>query len=673
MSFPVVRRVPGVSSLILVCLALFAVTCVVYWPVRTFAFLTLGADDPVFVSENPNVQAGFTRDTLISAFRPGGEEGLWLPLTRLSHTLDYKLFGLNAGYHHLSAVFFHIVAGWCLFLFLVRATSTLWPGALVAAIFLLHPLHVESVAWISERKDVLCALFWFLALFLWVRYSERPSVGRYVLSMLALTLGILAKPMIVSFPLILVLLDYWPLRREFRWLLVTEKILPILLATGCGWLAFTAQSGAGAVQPLSALPISLRVQNTFVSLLHYLEDSLWPSDLAFSYPYPTRIPATTVLIAIAIIFLVTAAAVWWRQHCWLIAGWLWFLVTIGPVCGLVQVGNSARSDHYMYVPLVGLSTIAIWSGVAIVQRQPRTRPILVAVAVTVCILFAVATRRQLTWWHDGETLYRRAISVIPNNYLAWHLLALHLAASPDRLPEAREAARNNLRIRPDFATAHNNVAYLALAAGDLSEALAEADSAVRLFPAEPIGWFLSGSALYHSGRVAESKVRLQRAVELDPQQAPARLLLSHILVAEGHLDQAIVNLRAALRADPLNAGSHGLLGSILFSQGNRDEAIGHLDEAVRLNPGMWDAEYNLGRALINNPYRRMDALSHLEAAVRLQPNNAAIHRALGSLLAVLPGRMDQALVHFEVAQRLAPSAEVQKQLDALRSRHPLSR
>ncbi len=644
---------------LLLCLATFAL----YWPVHSYGLISI--DDPEYVTLNQNVKDGFTPSAIRAVFVASG--GNWIPLVHLSHILDYALFGEAWGYHHLVSVAMHALATVLLFLFFVRATSSLWPSAFVAAIFALHPLHVESVAWISERKDVLCAVFWFLGLWLWVRYTERPSLTRYGLTLLALLLGIMSKPMIVSFPILLFILDYWPLRRTFSRRLILEKAPFFFLVLLCSAVTWWAQQSAGYVKSLSVFPLSLRLENAIVSLCFYLRDSFWPTALSFGYPYPTSIAPPVWLSALALLLLLTVGSlVLRRRRPWLLVGWFWFLATVAPVSGLIQVGAAARADRYMYIPMIGISLMLIWTLRELDSRIPRF--LTLSAAVVACLVLAVTARAQLGWWSDSERLYRHSLAVEPDNYLTLGYLSMLLYPDQTRSDEVLALSERAALLRPDMPHLHENVSIIAARMGRFREALAAGEAAVSAGPADAEAWFVWGDASVAANNLPEAITRFERAIRLSPEHVSARLHLSRIFLKMGRLEEARSHLQAALKADPGDAGVQGTMGAVLLQLSGPAKAIPFLDEAVRLAPDEWESQQNLGYALANDPYRRFDAVSHLEESLRLNPENAVAHRILGGVLLREPQTRGLAIAHLEYSLKLQADPALAAQVERLRKR-----
>lgn len=447
-------------------LALFFTIFVVYSQVRDFEFVSF--DDPQII-DNPHVNHGITRDGLAWAFTHD-EMANWIPVTQLSHMLDFQLFGTRSGFHHLTNVLFHALATLLLFAFLRRATGARWRSALVAFLFGLHPLHVESVTWIAERKDVLSALFWFLSLWAYVRYAERPALSRYLPVLLFFGLGLMAKPMVVTLPFALLLLDVWPLRRlrpggvpwqKALW----EKVPFLALSGGVALATYLVQRTSGAVEHVSVHPIGVRIENALVSYVAYIVKMFWPAKLAVLYPYPPSIPAWQALLAgLAIAGISVAVVRSYKTFPHLAVGWLWYLGTLVPVIGLVQVGLQASADRYTYIPMVGLSIMLAWGAADVVRRWPPAKTAVLAFVAVACSAFVVVTLDQLQYWKDGESLYRRAVDVTEGNYTMQYDLGILLSKMPGHLPEAIALYQDALRTAPDYAPAHMT---LGLALSDL--------------------------------------------------------------------------------------------------------------------------------------------------------------------------------------------------------------
>jgi len=613
-------------------------------------------DDPEYVTRNIHVRGGVTARGIEWALT-SGDAANWFPVTRLSHLVDGQLFGLRGGWHHLVSVGWHALAAVLLFAFLKRSTHARWPSAWVAFVFALHPLHVESVAWVAERKDVLCAFFWFLALWAYVRYAERPGRGRYVVVLLLFCLGLMSKPMIVTLPFLLLVLDAWPLNRFSR-AAVREKIPFFALASVSAIATYLVQHASGAVHEIASLPLGLRIENAVVSCAIYCLKTIWPAGLAVFYPYPAGFAWWMVAAAAMALAGITALVLRWRRGApYLAAGWVWTLVTLAPVIGLVQVGAQARADRYMYVPMVGLTIMVAWGAADLARRWPAARRPIAAAAVVACLGAAAVSASQIGYWRNSETLFRHALAVTADNYLAEHNLGSNLLET-GRLSEAVPHLQAALRIRPDSAQARSDLASaLARTPGRLPEAIAEYQAAVRLLPGSAILHNNLGAALARfPDRLPEAIRECQAALRIDPDYAEAHNNLASALAqTPGRLSEAIAEYQAALRINPEYGEAHLGLGLALAGiPGRGEEAIAEYQAALRIEADSAEAHYNLGVALTKTNGRLPEAATEFEAALRLKPDYAEAHNNLGVALSQLPGRSSEAIGHFEAAVRIDP-------------------
>lgn len=490
-------------SPILICVFLAIVTIAVFWPVIGHQFVSY--DDVDYVTGNPHVQTGFTAENIKWAFT-SGQFANWYPLTWLSHMLDCRLFGLNPAGHHAVNLLFHLANVILLFLILFRMTGAHWRSAFVAALFAIHPLRVESVAWVSERKDVLSTLFLLLTVWTYAGYVKRPSIGRYVAVAGLFALGLMSKPSLVTLPFALLLLDYWPLRRTRIKRLILEKAPLLALSAASAVVTYIAQAGTGAVA--SDYPIGVRAANALTAYIAYIGKMFWPVRLAFPYPHPgSALPSWQVIGSGLLLALMTALAIMTaRRRPYAAVGWLWYLGTLAPMIGLVQVGGQAMADRYTYVPLIGLFIILAWSGSEIVNRQQKRQWIAPVIGGLVILPLMVASWIQVGYWRDTKTLAERALAVTSDNYLAHYALgvtlagegdnegaishlsqaiSLHLAypearynlavclANEGRLGDAIREYHEAVRLRPDYAEAHNNLAVALYYKRDFAESWKE--------------------------------------------------------------------------------------------------------------------------------------------------------------------------------------------------------
>jgi protein O-mannosyl-transferase len=653
---------------------------IAYLPVRTFDFVNF--DDPDYVANNAHVRQGVTPDGITWAFT-STESANWFPLTRLSHMLDVQLFGLDAGWHHLVNVLLHAIATLLLFAFLYRATAARWPSAMVAFLFALHPLHVESVAWIAERKDTLSALFWFLAMWAYVRYAEKPEPRRYLLVLTSFALGLMSKPMMVTLPFVLLLIDVWPLRRPLTRKLLLEKIPFFTLSAASAAITYLAQSGSGAVDALQ-VPLTLRLENAAISYFIYIAKMFWPANLAVFYPYPLDIPAwqaASAALAILGISVLTLRQV--RTNPYLAVGWFWYLGTLIPVIGLIQVGAQARADRYMYVPMVGLCTMLAWGLADIVQRWPRSRNSVFALAGAACAICVILTALQVQYWRDSGSLFEHALKSTERNDIAQHNLGTFLMNIPGRAPEAVGHLEAALQIRPGSAKAHTDLGTaLSNIPGRLPDAVLQYQAALNISPDLAITHNNLGNALSKLDRLPEAIAEYRAALRIDPAYAEAHNNLGSALAGMGRLSDAIAQFQEALRLQPdypearqnlsraqnpaASADSEYNAGLALAKEGRPQEAIAHLETALRLQPDRAEAHNNLGVVLSGIPGRHPEAMQHFQQAVRIRPDYAEAHVNLGLALAEVPGRLPEAIAQFEAAQRIKPDPDVQKILDGLR-------
>ena len=491
-------------------LAIFAV----YSQVGSFDFTSY--DDNLYVTDNAHVQAGLTLESIKWTLTAVVASN-WMPVTLLSHMLDCQFFHQQSGMHHVVNVLLHMLATLLLFASLKRATGARWPSALVACLFAVHPLHVESVAWIAERKDVLSACFWFLALYAYVRYVERPTVRAYLWVALAFCLGLMAKPMLVTFPFTLLLLDFWPLRRAQFPRTLWEKLPLIAMAAAVSWITYFVQRLTAAVQ---TFPLPVRIGNAFISYIAYIGQMFWPARLAVLYPYQQSPPMWQAVVAAAVLLAVSAAVILaWRTRPYLAVGWFWFLGTLVPVIGLVQVGLQARADRYMYIPMIGLLVMLAWGSAELQAKW------LVLAAAACCVACISAARVQTEYWQNSGTLFERAIDVTQDNYVAEYNLGNYLMNS-NRGSEAIPYFEAALRVKPDYPEAQSNLGMvLGNLPGRLPEAIAHFEAAVRLEPdLLPAQYNLAVALLQVPGRKSEALAHYQVIQRLQPSPEIARII-----------------------------------------------------------------------------------------------------------------------------------------------------
>ena len=573
---------------LLVSFALFLFTLLVFFQVRRFDFIN--TDDPQYVVENPHVRAGVTRADVAWAFTTSRMAN-WHPLTWLSHMADVQMFGMKPGAHHMTSAVIHAVNAALVYLVLVSLTRSPGKSGIVAALFALHPLRMESVAWVAERKDVLCALFFIIAVGCYGKYALTSGRERFVWYggvIAAFVLGILSKPMIVTLPFVLLLLDCWPLKRPGRWELVVEKVPLFALALASALVTLIVQRAGGAVHTTPHLSLTLRIANAIWSYGRYIRKTVWPSDLAAYYPYFGVVPGTSlpwdkVVIAFVALVALSGVAIWlWRgrgERAALV-GWLWFLGVMAPTIGLVQAGTQSMADRYTYLPHIGLFIALVW-GVDAVAGQVRIATIVVAALAIVA--FAGCTIYQLRYWRNSETLYTHALKVTDHNSIANRCIAMWLTEE-NRGDEALPFYQAAVQIDPDDAEAHKNLGSLLLERGQLAEALTHLETAIALQPRNADVHNNLANALAAGGRTDEALAHYQTAIELDPDLAPAYFNYAITLAQNGRIRQSLPLFARALQLQPDYAKAHYAYGLALAAEGDRAGALAHLRRALELRP-----------------------------------------------------------------------------------------
>ena len=650
-------------------LLLFIVTVGTFLPALRNGFVNY--DDPDYLTENFHVQQGLTWQGVRWAFTDTGQVGFWHPLTWLSHMLDCQMFGLQPWGHHLTNVLLHAVNVLLVFFVFKKMTGAFGRSLLLAALFGLHPLRVESVAWAAERKDVLSALFWLLTLWAYIRFVEKTSANdrgwklSYGLALGFFLLGLMAKPMLVTLPCALLLLDYWPLGR-FRSVsfgcLLKEKIPFFLAAAAASVGAFLAQSASSATSV--GVPLSARLENALVSYERYLGKIFWPADLAFFYPHPGYWPAERVLFSGLLLFGLTVLAVALRRRQpWWLTGWLWFLGTFVPVIGLVQVGGQSMADRFTYLPSLGVLIMAIWSVGEVTAGRPGQRTALVLAAAATVVPCAALTFRQIGFWKNSETLCRRALTVTTHNQVAHFCLgvALEKKGRPDEaIPEYLAA----LAADPTYAMAHLNLGFALSDEGEFGEATAQFQEALRLKTDPARAHFGLGLIFGREGRISDATAEFQQAVALRPDWPDAHFNLGIAREHAGQMPEAIAEFQQAAELEPGSAKFHFELGNALAATGRLDDATEEFRKSVELRPDSVESRVDYGNALARSG-RLDEAIEQFRAAVELRPGLAEAHNNLGLALA-MRGRTDEAAAEFRQALKLKPDdSDARKNLDGL--------
>jgi tetratricopeptide (TPR) repeat protein len=646
----------------------------VYAPVRDYPFINY--DDNLYVTEASQVQQGLGWDSVVWAMTTM-EAAFWHPLTSLSHILDYQLFGLNPTGHHLTNLLLHLVNVVLLFWVLHRMTGALWPSALVAALFSLHPLNVESVAWVAERKNVLSTLFWLLTLLAYVGYVKKPDWKRYLGMMGIFVLGLMAKPMLVTLPCVLLLLDYWPLGRlgndsKTFWKrlpkLALEKLPLFAPVAVASILAIEAQSQAGALSSWEGLPLGTRVGNAVLAYGLYLKKMVWPTDLAVFYPHPgSSLEAWPVALA-ALLLVGLSLGVWWqgRRSPYLVVGWLWYLGTLFPVSGVIQVGEHAMADRYAYVPLMGLFIILVWGTAELSQTLRFPKTWLLASGLCLLVTLALLTRVQLGYWQSTRALFEHALTVTSNNHVAHNAVGIELMEEK-QLGKAVDHLTQALAINPTYADAHNNLGLAFSRQGRSEEGIRHYQQALQIRPDSYAAHNNLGLVILGSGQVDEAMEHFSQALLLNPSYVEAYNNLGTAMLKKGDRAKAMELFRKALELRPGFAEAHYNLGTELLKAAEFSDAKVHFLAAVQANPAYSDAYVNLG-VLLKREGRVNEAIDSYLKALQLNPNHAEAHNNLGTALAQA-GDFQQAFHHFREAVTINPNyREAQENLNRLSSR-----
>lgn len=611
-------------------LGLCLLTLVVFLPVLQSQFVNF--DDGLYVSNNSRVQEGLTWDGFLWAWQANVASN-WHPLTMLSHMLDCQLYGLNPKGHHLTSLLLHLASVWTLFEVLRRMTGFAWRSATVAALFAIHPLHVESVAWVAERKDVLSGLFFVLTLGAYLRYTRRRTAGAYAVVVLMFALGLLSKSMLVTLPCVLLLLDVWPLGRlpVTSWSEAKPALRPLLFekiplfALAAVMSGLTVYTQTRSLAKLAAVPMGRRVGNALLSYAAYLGKTFWPERLAAFYPLPNAVPVWRAGAAALLLAAVTALVLLrLRRSPWLAAGWLWFVGMLVPVIGILQVGRQGMADRYTYLPSIGLFLALVWETAELASRRKSSRAALAALATVTAallaalVLLAVLCRAQVDTWKDSKTLFSHAVAVTEGNYLAHLNLGVALAREGDEKGAMKEY-------------------YTALA---IQPNMIEARAAL-------------GTALHKQGRPAEALPHLRMAVRLRPDSARLRQTLAITLEDLGRRDEAVVQLRKALELSPRFADAHYGLGSLLQKQGKTGEALEHYQKALEIDPDLTEL-YSPTATLLAARGDLLGAVRLFAESVQRQPNSSVAAYNLAVTLERM-GKIDDAREYYARALKIDPN------------------
>jgi len=619
---------------------LIFITIAVY--LRTVGHQFILFDDTLYITNNPAVKDGLKIGTIIWAFTTSVASN-WHPVTWLSHMLDVQLFGLKPAGHHLMSVVLHAISAFLLYYTLARITRAPWQSLFVAILFALHPLHVESVVWVAERKDVLSGLFWTLTILLYARYVEKPGAGRYLATLACFAVGLMSKPMLVTLPVVLLMLDYWPLGRLNREpggeceapqprlaTLVTEKVPFLALSVLSSVITIYAQHHGGAMANLDKAPLGLRAANAVIAYSRYLADTFWPHDLAILYPFPREIALGQLVVAVVAIILISAGVfIVGRKDPWLRVGWLWFLVTLLPVIGLIQVGGQSHADRYTYIPLTGLFIIISWGVPRLLERWKYYREAVILLAgFAVCGMGAL-TWKQIGYWKDSITLFQHTLSVTSNNYLILNNYGIALDQKGD-FEAALKLYQQALQVWPRSAHAHNNIGAVYARKGMYAEAIGHYQEALQIKPDYLMAKVNMGRALSGIGKNEEAVQIFEQVLQQDPSFGDAHLNLALLYLKSGARDKAMPHYQQVLKQDPRSPKAPLMMGVEMVQQDRIEDAGVFFAQAVQIAPDSLEAQFNMGVFLAKQG-RTAEATEHFNQALRINPQAAAARQWLDRL------------------------------------------
>ena len=640
-------------KLFIICLLPVVLTLVFYLRVANYEFVNY--DDLAYVGENKNILPGLTFDGIKYAFTTNWTAN-WHPLTWLSLMLDCQVSENTARMCHLTNLFFHLANTLLMFIVFYSMTSCPWRSAMVAALFALHPLHVDSVAWVSARKDVLSTFFWLLTMGAYVHYTHQRSVSRYILIVLPFVLGLMAKPMLVTLPCVLLLMDYWPLKNKNVSVkfLILEKLPLFTLTALSSVVTFFVQRSVGVVKSLESLDIHSRFANATVSYMLYIYKMIWPVKLAVFYPHPINIPVIQEIIAFALLLIITILVIWLgRKYRYLLVGWLWFLGTMIPVIGLIQVGIQQLADRYTYVPLTGLFIMITWTMWDLLAKKYFGKVLLAIASSSILVILSVFTWFQVSVWQNNETLYRHALKVTQKNYLAHNNLAVYLNQL-ERKDEAIYHWQKAVKIRPAYKEAVSGLGPKLIERGKLDQAvsmyqcylqsvksdpgayknLADAyfkknnfDLALKYYQkaldlnlATPGLFNNYASTLYKKQKVEPALQYYNKALNLDPDYKAAHNSIAVVYYYQGNYKQAAKHYKRATELEPTKPLTWNNYGAVLLKLNQLDSALPCFEQALKLNPDYIDGRINLAATLL--ALKKNDAaVKQYKAILKIDPNN----------------------------------------------------
>jgi len=614
------------NSFVLICIGLAVAIIALYWPVYGYTFIRF--DDEDYIVKNFHIQSGFNWDMIRWAFTKSYVCN-WHPLTWLSHTLDYKLFETWAGGYHLENVGFHILNTILLFYVFVRMTKSLWPSAFIAAMFAIHPLHVESVVWISERKDLLSTLFWILTMLAYFQYAKMLKLKWYLSVLILFALGLMFKPMLVTLPFILLLFDYWPLERKFGRRLIFEKIPFVICSAVSCVITYVVQHRGGATLLVDSFSFKTRAYNAIAAYASYMVKMIWPFKLSVLYPHPgDNISLTKVVISAFVILLFSVIFIYFgRRRRFLMVGWLWYLGTLVPVIGLVQVGAQSMADRYTYMTLTGLFIIIAFSAKEFVSAKHFK--MLTWLAVAVLAVLSLITFRQIKYWQNSQILFARAINVTENNYRMYDNYG-HILVSQGDIDGAIKCFRRAREICPESPASNNNLGCALQEIGQLEEAETYFRYLIKLYPDYLDPYLNLGENLRRQQKYDAAIECLKKAMELSPNNVGIYIRLGRTLTDMQNLEQAINAFNKAIELDQYNIPARGHRSIALAQAGRIDEAIEDIRFVLKANPYDVMMYRNLG-IFLEQKGDINGAIKAYRAGLQIDPGNENLRQLLNEI------------------------------------------
>jgi len=649
---------------ILICLLLITTTVVVYLQVKDFAFINL--DDPIYILDNRHVKNGLTAENILWAFT-GATKGTnyWAPLTWISIILDFELYGMNAGGYHVTNLILHILNTLLLLLVLCKMTGELWKGAFVAALFSLHPLHVESVAWVTERKDMVSAFFWFLTLLSYAFYTKSPGIKNYLFSLFCFLMGLMSKPMLITLPFVLLLLDFWPFKRIQPYGIIPffkqtislfkEKIPFFALIPVISIVTYLFQQKGGAIHSLSVIPLAVRMKNIAVAYIHYLCKMIWPFNLSVIYPYPEYLSPLQVISSLFLLLMISLLAIYYSKKApFVIVGWLWYIGTLVPVIGIVVIGPHSVADRYTYIPLVGIFIIIAYGLPELLKQFKNKKRYLVVSSLILVSCLSLNTWMQAGIWQNSMTVFNHALAVTQNNALAHLNLGNTLMETGD-LEGARKHYTASLEIFSDSDEVHNNLGTILMRLGKTDDAIEHYRRALQINPDSAGVLNNLGNALKKAGRTDEAIECFTRGLKTHPDLAELNFNLGLLYSNSGKPDKAIRYFNKALQIDGRFAMAYYSMGNAFMKLKQREKAINYFSKALETNPSLYMAHFNMGQAF-EELGRIPEAVEQYRSTLQINPGYATAHSQLAATL-LKTGNLDEAAVHFYEALKRKPDSD----------------